>query len=941
MSKGVNGWTLASRCGRWGARFLAWTATTLVILALIVWWRVGDGEITADWARPTLIRTLGGLSGASHVDIGGIGLSWDRLTQTPALVAREVTLSGMEDLMGELTLGSVAVSLDRSELLRGRAQPVGIAVEGLDLTVDQSLLTNESDADQDSMAVLASMEGFGLRSSRIRVVDQAGQQVLGLEIESLTLVRDGNLWNLVSEPSLRVQSPALRKDLRLDRLTFAGRYDVSTGEWALERGNIALEGRHIELLGQGGSDGASEVQLDLSLDALSLDQLLAHWPVDEAKGAFDWISENITQASLTNGRINLRSTLDDLSEGTLAAEDVTGGFDLQDVTLHYLRPMPPIESIGAKATFDLGELRFATEGGTLSEGKLAPSNIVIDNLDAPGVTETLDVDASIAIPIPDLLAVIDREPLTLASDAGIEPAATAGSAELNLKVALPLLRDLLWEQVVLDVHGRLDGFSLPDALEGQPLTAGQFELRADPDGLALDGSARVSDIPLNLKVQIVGARTTIEGSGTIQADQLSRLGAPEALPIRGQLGVDFTRIEAGGDQEQSFQVDLTDTAVFVPALKLSKPRGSAGELAFNMVSDDTGLAIRDGRVAWPGVKLTGDAFFAPDGRLRSLELDQLAVSGSDLGVQAKTDGAEGFAVALRGRRLDLTWLTDLFSADAESTTAPVDASGLPPLSLLVNVDELSLGGDLVLADVEARASASKGRLNSFEANAWTEAGGLTIASLSEQAGGWTFELESGDAGGFLQTLGLTEHVNGGSIQVEAAIQPSEVGLAADGALLMEQFMIEDSPSVIRLLSLASIQGIADVFDGRGLYLQKFKAPFTAREGVIRINQAAGTGSELGLTLDGTLDSPDDRLDLEGSLAPLYTLNRFLGQIPLIGNILRGQRQQGAFAITFTIRGPKSDPNVAVNPLALVTPGVIRDAFRALAGNGENQKAATP
>ena len=40
-------------------------------------------------------------------------------------------------------------------------------------------------------------------------------------------------------------------------------------------------------------------------------------------------------------------------------------------------------------------------------------------------------------------------------------------------------------------------------------------------------------------------------------------------------------------------------------------------------------------------------------------------------------------------------------------------------------------------------------------------------------------------------------------------------------------------------------------------------------------------------------------------------------------MLSGGSEGGIFAATYTIKGPQDDPNVAVNPLSMLTPGIIR------------------
>ena len=61
--------------------------------------------------------------------------------------------------------------------------------------------------------------------------------------------------------------------------------------------------------------------------------------------------------------------------------------------------------------------------------------------------------------------------------------------------------------------------------------------------------------------------------------------------------------------------------------------------------------------------------------------------------------------------------------------------------------------------------------------------------------------------------------------------------------------------------------------------------------------------------------------------PLSGLNSALAPIPLIGPVLTGPRGEGIFGITFAIQGSLGNPQVIVNPFALVTPGIFREIMQ--------------
>jgi hypothetical protein len=74
----------------------------------------------------------------------------------------------------------------------------------------------------------------------------------------------------------------------------------------------------------------------------------------------------------------------------------------------------------------------------------------------------------------------------------------------------------------------------------------------------------------------------------------------------------------------------------------------------------------------------------------------------------------------------------------------------------------------------------------------------------------------------------------------------------------------------------------------------------------------------------------NKLDIEGSLIPVQGLNKIVSKIPIVGHIITGS-QDGVLVADFKVRGDYDDPDVSVNPLSVVTPGLLKDIFGAITG----------
>ena len=104
---------------------------------------------------------------------------------------------------------------------------------------------------------------------------------------------------------------------------------------------------------------------------------------------------------------------------------------------------------------------------------------------------------------------------------------------------------------------------------------------------------------------------------------------------------------------------------------------------------------------------------------------------------------------------------------------------------------------------------------------------------------------------------------------------------------------------------------------------------------MRVERSRAYGSSIGITVEGAIDLEEDIADLKGTVVPAYTVNRVLGQIPILGRILVGGEDEGIFAANYAVNGSLENPAIALNPLSALAPGSLRklfDAFGSEPGN---------
>ena len=141
-------------------------------------------------------------------------------------------------------------------------------------------------------------------------------------------------------------------------------------------------------------------------------------------------------------------------------------------------------------------------------------------------------------------------------------------------------------------------------------------------------------------------------------------------------------------------------------------------------------------------------------------------------------------------------------------------------------------------------------------------------------------------------------------------------------LKIYDFKLKELPALTKILSLASLQGIADLLSGEGIRFSEFEMDFDNKADLMTINELYAIGPAISILMEGYIEK-DNLISLRGTLVPATTINKAISSIPLIGNILVGKKVgEGVFGVSFKIKGPPKDLETTVNPIKTLTPRFI-------------------
>ncbi len=141
-------------------------------------------------------------------------------------------------------------------------------------------------------------------------------------------------------------------------------------------------------------------------------------------------------------------------------------------------------------------------------------------------------------------------------------------------------------------------------------------------------------------------------------------------------------------------------------------------------------------------------------------------------------------------------------------------------------------------------------------------------------------------------------------------------------LRIYDFKLKELPALTKLLTLASLQGIADLLSGEGIRFNEFEMNFSSKDKMMTIEEIYAIGPAISIMMNGYIEK-DKVVSLRGTLVPATTINKTIGSIPLLGDILVGKKSgEGIFGVSFKIKGPPKKLETSVNPIKSLTPRFI-------------------
>ena len=740
--------------------------------------------------------------------------------------------------------------------------------------------------------------------------------------------------------------------LALDRVTADADYDRETHTVTWQRALVSGGPFTLEFTGQTQLAGENSPAIELhgSAAALSVRDLLRYWPHGVGDGARKWIDENVPQGRLGPFRIEANLPAGALDESELPDSALAIGFPIEGASARYAKGLTLLT--GMRGT---GLLTGDTFHVTLAQGSIGRLQVTngegtVSDLHIPGPPG--EIKAHVVGKMSDLLALIDMKPLQYAARFHVNPAATQGDVVLDLDFHLPMLDRLDMSEVRLAAQAKVAGLVFPIDPKRQ-LEAGQASFTIDGKSLTAAGSASVAGVPVTFKwvedFAPVARTTRIDIAGALDDASRARLGLSDPTWLTGPLRISGQLVgHRFAFNGATLRADLTGATLRLSNITIDKAAGVPASVTATLAFDGKGsTTVSNISLAGTSMAVSGTMTLDDKGDIVAASLPVVrAGANNDFALSVTPIPGGGSAYRVQGRSLDASRLfaRSKPAAGAPTVTADEDGRAHNPFSLDAKLGQVILRDGSNLHDVDlSLAFAADQRLTAFSLDASGPAKGRVTGRFTATGGVRNVTLDAED--GSLLIRGLTgfASLRGGSagVRVSFPADAAASGIDYRGTVTLKNVTVMNQPFLARLFAAGSLEGPLQLLQGSGIPITKFEAPFTARGRTITIVGGRASGPAVGFSFEGTVDRRHDRLDIKGSLVPLYGINSMLSDIPVLGNLLTSKPGEGIIGLTYAVRGDIDEPDISVNPLSLMTPGILRRIFEFGAPKPATQIAPPP
>ena len=711
--------------------------------------------------------------------------------------------------------------------------------------------------------------------------------------------------------------------LRVDRLLATS----AAGNFA---GSLVI--RHVP-------GGSPEISFGGQVPDMAGDAVKQLWPFWMARKPRQWAVANLDGGRVRNGVISVFVPAGRILPPPIPLElhenELHVGFDVENLRVDLPPDIPPLRDVAARVEIHGGKAEVLASHGisyfgsgrsvTLDGGRFAIENAYVKPLMA-------DLNVKLSGDAAAVVELASFRPMNGLKHTEFRPEDFSGPVKADVEAHFGLLPSQSPPEPVWKVGVGLDGVDVHRPIGSHQISKAQGQLDVIPTQLALTAKARVDDAPVDISYrQPLGNNAgapEIKAKAKLEKADWMKLAPQLGDFIEGPLAFELERID---DKKQAVTVDLRQASVVLPWVGWSKGSGVAAQAKFDLSGEGDDNAVHNLQFGGDGFGANGNLNFNRTG-LVSADFSRVVLSpGDDFALTVK-NGKAGYEIGVSGKRADARNIIGKMKSgyEAEKPTAETAAPAAKTrFAANLKLGELAGFNDETLSNFTGRYAMKGSDITAVEFTATTDSNQALVGQMLKD-GRNTISITSGDAGAFARFIDLYKNMAGGLLNLKMFAMDAQ---SWSGSIDIRNFRLTNEQ---RLQSMVSTPTGAD---GKSLSktlkkdinvnsagFQRAFGRLVLRNSVLVVENGVLRGDQVGATFQGTVRDRRGRMDLTGTFMPAYGLNSLFAELPIIGSLLGNGRDKGLIGITFRLSGKFTKPDLTINPLSVIAPGVFRQIF---------------
>ncbi len=695
-----------------------------------------------------------------------------------------------------------------------------------------------------------------------------------------------------------------------------------------------------------------KLTLQAKANNMKFDDLSKYWPKYIATPAWEWCKDSIYGGEIKNADFSFDFAYDKKKQA-FAFDKLSGVGDIEDSNLNYLTGMPDLKNLYGRAEFSNDTIKINVDKGVSEEVFLTGGFVKLYDLNK--YDNFAEIDLVMSSSITDALKMIDHPPLGYTSDLGLDPSAIKGDTETELKLNFELKNDLKPEEVKVEVKSNLLNVEIPDVIKGKALTAEELKLLVTNEGMSVIGEAKLEDIPIALvwdeNFNNKDYKSKYKISFKLNEETKKKLGINFGILnppyISGYANVDAEILAYNDDKTiVNLKANLNNADIDYSFLGFKKDVNQPAVITAKLdIKKDKLNGIPSFSLSKSDFSLKGKIDLDKNGDVKIVDIYD--IKGPKTSAKAKIEFAntkkQKVKLNVSGNSYDLTEFFDKKENSSKTKKSSSknddddDLENVTDADIFIAVNKLWTNPNVPVTNFAGTAKLVNG-VGVQEMHMVGNYGNkkditLKFDYVPRPNGEFLLAIDSNNAGATLKVLRIYDDMSGGNLRIEAKRNKNKEFI---GHAKMRDFSIHNTPVVAKLLTVASFTGMLNLLTGEGLAFSHADAPFEYKNKVLSLKEAKAFGNVMGITANGSYDRRQEEFDIKGVIAPAYSINTFIGKIPLVGNLLSG-KDGTVFAANYSITGDLSDPQVNINPLSALSPSSLKDLMNSLFGNKNEKK----